>query len=210
VKLQHSVGGIYQKQKLLVTKSEPWIEEWKTGIVSWLEHTHEHNAMDGLKITVYKTLTCHFADINNPSKNIQQGVRASAKWKHREENEIFDFVAVSNNDPTAEGLSAYRMGRLSLLFRLLLSNGTTYDLAGIRWALRVEDSDCILPVYTMGDSESIVPVQDIMRAVHMVPKWDTKIINLMETEKGILANYENMVLNVHADMAMWNYFYDVD
>jgi hypothetical protein len=49
-----------------------------------------------------------------------------------------------------------------------------------------------------------------MRAVHMVPKWDTKIINLTKTEKGILANYENMVLNVHADMAMWNYFDDVD
>lgn len=210
-KPNHALKGEQQKTKLMSTASDPCIQRWKPRIMSYLREQIPEGHQDALKISVYNTLVCQYTDINNEEKLIEQTARAAPRWAHRSEGAIYDFVAI-NSKPQYDGLAGIEVARLSIIFRIDTPNGTCYELVGVQLCERGEDHGCILPVYRMTTEHRIFPAQLVARSLHMVPKWDERVIDMSEEEEAndLYDQYEAILLNIHSDNAIWNQYYDVE
>jgi len=205
-------GQQHKKPKRLSTASAPCIQRWKDSIRDYLRDEITEHQQGLLKITVFNTLVCQYTDINNLEKVIEQTARASHSWKHRTSGNIFDFVAIDRT-PKVDGLSGIDVGRLSLIFRITIPKYVNcYELVGVQLCARVEDDECIFPVYKMTDDHSIFRTNQIARSLHMVPKWDERIINVSDDPNNVEVydEYAKMLLNVHSDNAAWNEYYDIE
>jgi len=164
-----------------------------------------------LKYRVYNGIHCIYQNTNDPEKDLSIIARAVPRWSYGDDpNETrYDFVILKTR-PMEAGLAGIDIGRLRVLFETDLPDGQIAAFAVVRMLERVL-GDTLLPVYKYTDQEVVVPTTLIVRNIHMVPRWNRPVVDLVEDPediRDIYDCYEHLLFNTHTDCAAWTYYYD--
>lgn len=187
--------------------SQHRVSEYTDLLNEWLEDEYGECSLAEIKYEVYNALHCVYVNIKNPEKKLTMKARANPRWAHRRENKIYDFVVIEQEDGNLRaGLEAVSIAQLRLLLRIHGPDKGVKEVAIVQVCERVLN-DLMLPCYRRIEGLHIVETFRIPRTVHMIPRWETRVIDLCTgpgREANIYEQYSEMVMNTHSDAAAWN------
>jgi len=166
-----------------------------------------------VKVGVYTGIACVHVNLNASAIPIRYIARAHSAWKHDAQfGKIYDHVMIQTTE--VGRLNGSRLVRLRLIGKIVKPADGDVDeeertFLAVRPYEEVEYLDNIsMQSYTPSpEGETIIlPATNLLRNVHVVPRWDT-LIDGQENNPDIYSRYTQFVLNSHADQASYNYFY---
>lgn len=165
------------------------LEPYLPSLKNYLLGFHRGLRLEDCKVSTWSTVKCLYQDVTSTEGPLQCFARATSKWAHRPDGEIYDFV-LCDEDDDAERLCDYQAYQLHIIIQVHAGSETFNLVLGEEWSYNEMLDDVKMAAYSCPGTYRWFPSTSIVRTVQMVPIDD-----------------ERMILNSHTDKAAWSAFY---